>query len=84
MQSVYKFPIAMVMLHDIDQGLPFHCKTLSLYFRKNTSRVAGHSPLRDQFPDGVLMPLKEVLAYNISQSDGTACDVLLRLLGAQR
>ena len=80
MQSVYKFPIAMVMLHDIDQGLFSLQDTIAILPKEYIPR-SGHSPLRDQFPDGVQMPLKEVLAYNISQSDGTACDVLLRLLG---
>jgi len=80
MQSVYKFPIAMVMLHDIDQGLFSLQDTIAIFPKEYIPR-SGHSPLRDQFPDGVQMPLKEVLAYNISQSDGTACDVLLRLLG---
>ena len=80
MQSVYKFPIAMVMLHDIDQGVFSLQDTIAIFPKEYIPR-SGHSPLRDQFPDGVQMPLKEVLAYNISQSDGTACDVLLRLLG---
>lgn len=80
MQSVYKFPIAMVMLHDIDQGLFSLQDTIAIFPKEYIPR-SGHSPLREQFPDGVQMPLKEVLAYNISQSDGTACDVLLRLLG---
>jgi beta-lactamase class A len=80
MQSVYKFPIAMVMLHDIDRGLFSLQDTIAILPKEYIPR-SGHSPLRDQFPNGVQIPLQEVLAYNISQSDGTACDVLLRLLG---
>ena len=60
MQSVYKFPIAMVMLHDIDQGLFSLQDTIAILPKEYIPRT-GHSPLRDQFPDGVLIPLKEVL-----------------------
>ncbi|MEM6767074.1 MAG: serine hydrolase, partial [Bacteroidota bacterium] len=42
---------------------------------------AGHSPIRNKYPGGVSLPLREILEYNVSGSDGTACDVLLRLLG---
>lgn len=80
MQSVYKFPIAMVMLHDVDQGLFSLQDNITIHRTEYIPR-SGHSPLRDQFPKGVQMSLREVLTYNISQSDGTACDVLLRLLG---
>lgn len=80
MQSTYKFPIAMVMLHQIDQG---HF-TLSDTITIDTSEyipAAGHSPLRDQYPKGVRLTLQSIIEYNVSKSDGTACDVLLRLLG---
>ena len=79
MQSVYKFPIAMVMLHEIDNGK----FSLGDNIEINKSEYipkAGHSPIRDKYPNGTNLTIKEILEYNISQSDGTACDVLLRLL----
>lgn len=80
MQSVYKFPIAMAILARVDEGkLSLDQKILvdpSVYIPKN-----GHSPIRDQFPDGTHLSVKELLKYNIEESDGTACDVLLQLLG---
>jgi beta-lactamase class A len=42
---------------------------------------AGHSPIRDKYPNGANLTIKEILEYDVLQSDGTACDVLLRLLG---
>lgn len=80
MQSVYKFPIAMIILKKIDDkkfslGDIIHIDKLD-YIPKE-----GHSPIRDKFPNGVDLSLKNIIRYNIEESDGTACDVLLRLLG---
>lgn len=80
MQSVYKFPIAMAVLHAVDQGKlkldqPIHV-TKADYIR------VGHSPLRDAHPDGNIdVTVRELLRYNVAESDGSACDVLLHLLG---
>lgn len=80
MQSVYKFPIAMVMLNQVDAG-KFRLQDSIKVDKSEYISEKGHSPLRDKYPKGVTLPLKEIIEYNISQSDGTACDVLLRLLG---
>lgn len=79
-QSVYKFPIAMVMLHEIDNGNFSLYDTIAINKSEYIPK-AGHSPLRDRYPTGANLTIKEILEYNVSQSDGTACDVLLRLLG---
>ena len=80
MQSVYKFPIAMVMLHEIDNQKFSLGDTIEIK-KAEFIPEAGHSPIRDKYPNGVNLTIKEILEYNISHSDGTACDVLLRLLG---
>ena len=80
MQSVYKFPIAMVMLHKVDIG-EFSLEDSIWIDPREYIPQAGHSPIRNKYPSGVSLPLKEILEYNVSGSDGTACDVLLRLLG---
>jgi beta-lactamase class A len=79
MQSVYKFPIAMAVLSKVDEG------KLKLDQSIRVDRVdfipkAGHSPIREEFPEGTDITIKELLRYNVAESDGTACDVLLRLL----
>lgn len=83
MQSVYKFPIAMAVLNQVDEGnlaldQNIHIDT-SEYIPKS-----GYSPIRDKFPGGTNLTVKEILRYNIEESDGTACDVLLRLLGGTK
>lgn len=81
MQSVYKFPIAMAVLHEVDAGR-FSLEQ-SVRVEENDLVTPGqHSPIRDSHPKGgVTLSLRELLRLNVSESDGTACDVLLRLLG---
>ncbi len=80
MQSVYKLPIGMAVLDQVDRG------ALKLEQKVHVSRsdfvTAGQrSPIRDQHPRGVELSLEELLRLNVSESDGTACDVLLRVVG---
>jgi len=79
MQSVYKFPIAMVMLHEIDKG-KFSLDDTVMISKNEYIPEAGHSPIRDKYSNGAKLTIKDILEYNVSQSDGTACDVLIRLL----
>lgn len=83
MQSVYKFPIAMAVLDKVDKGE----LSLDQQVRVDTSEYIaeiGHSPLRDKFPGGATLTVRQLLNYNVAESDGTACDVLLRLLGGTK
>lgn len=83
MQSVYKFPIAMAILDKVDQGK--WSLNDSILVLPGDILQAGHSPIREQHPNGnVKLTLSELLRYNVSESDGTACDVLLRLLGGPK
>jgi beta-lactamase class A len=79
MQSVYKFPIAILVLREVD------AKKLSLdqlIAVKPADFVSDREfTIRRKYPQGAELSLREVLRYMISESDGTACDVLLRLIG---
>jgi beta-lactamase class A len=80
MQSVYKFPIGMTVLAQVDQAK----LKLDQQVRVEASDFVSdlqHSPIRDQNPQGVELSLAELLKYMVSESDGTACDVLLKLVG---
>jgi beta-lactamase class A len=44
-------------------------------------RPGFHSPIRNQNPNGTVLPLSELLRASISESDGTASDILLELAG---
>ncbi|MEJ7846933.1 MAG: class A beta-lactamase [Pyrinomonadaceae bacterium] len=77
MQSVYKLPIAMAVM-DNDK-LKFEEKVRV----EKTDFVAPgqRSPIRDKYPNGTELTLRELVRLSISESDGTASDVQLRLLG---
>ncbi len=84
MQSVYKFPIAMAVLHQVDEGKLALDQTVRVT-REDLVTPGQHSPIRDAHPQGGAdYPLRELLRLNVSESDGTACDVLLRLVGGPR
>jgi beta-lactamase class A len=83
MQSVYKLPIAMATLELVDRG------TLSLdqqvrVVRRDFISRGQYSPIRDQHPDGVTLSLRELLRFAVSDSDGTASDVVMRLAGGPK
>ncbi|GAA4407990.1 CepA family extended-spectrum class A beta-lactamase [Nibrella viscosa] len=83
MQSVYKLPISMAVLQQVDKGR----LKLDQRVKVKTSDFVTpgqHSPIRDKYPNGTELSLSELLRYNVSESDGTACDVLLRLIGGPK
>lgn len=80
MQSVYKLPIAMAVLDQVDKT------NLKLDQRVKVEPAdlvpSGlRSPIRDKHPRGVELSVRELLEYLMVDSDGTACDVLLKLIG---
>ncbi len=80
MQSVYKFPLAINVLNQVDKGV----LSLDQNFRIDKSDLLPNtwSPLRDKYPEGnVIIPLSEIISYTVSQSDNNGCDILFRLLG---
>ncbi|MEO7673320.1 MAG: class A beta-lactamase [Pyrinomonadaceae bacterium] len=80
MQSVYKLPIAMTVLKKVDEGALSMDQEVSI--TKDDFVSAGQrSPIRDEHPDGTKMKLWQVVEAAVSESDGTASDVLLRLVG---
>ena len=82
MQSVYKAPIGMAILHAVDEGK----LSLDAPIRVDAAELvpAGmHSPLRDRHPNGTTVPLRELLRLAVEESDGSASDVLLRLAGGK-
>ena len=81
MQSVFKLPLALTILHQVelgklslDQAIPFLSSDLIL--------PKPYSPLQDKYPAaGADVPLRTLLQLTVSVSDNTAADILLRLAG---
>lgn len=80
MQSVYKFPIGMAVLHQIDEGKLTLNQTVHVEPKEYVSE-RQHSPIRDKYPTGTDVSVGELLRYSVSESDGSASDVLMRLAG---
>jgi beta-lactamase class A len=80
MQSVYKLPIAMAILDQVDRRSFTLNEKVSL---SASDMVPGlHSPMRDRRPrGGIDVSVRELIRAAIVDSDGTASDVLLRLAG---
>ena len=80
MQSVYKFPIGMTVLYQVDQG-KLQLGQLVRVEKAEYISEQQHSPIRDKYPNGTEISVQELLRYAVSESDGSASDVLLRIVG---
>ncbi len=81
MQSVYKFPLALAVLHEIDKG----SFTLDhkIHLKKEDLHPNTWSPLREKYPNGgdIDITISELLQYTIAQSDNNGCDILFKIIG---
>jgi beta-lactamase class A len=84
MQSVFKLPLGVMVLHQVEQGT----LTLDQLVRfLPQDRILPHvySPLQDRYPNAsVDVPLHELLRLTVSLSDNVAADILLRLVGGPK
>jgi beta-lactamase class A len=79
MQSVYKLPISMAMLDQVDRKAMTLRQTVTLTAKDMVPGI--HSPLRDAHPCGLEISVRDLIRAAIVDSDGTASDALLRLAG---
>jgi beta-lactamase class A len=82
MQSVFKLPLAITVLHQIEQG------SLSLDQRVRfmpDDRILPYvySPLQDGYPEADV-PILELLRLTAALSDNVAADILLRSVGGPK
>ena len=80
MHSVYKLPISMAVLQRVDRG------ELKLDQKVKVEpgdfvRKGMYSPVRDKYPNGTELTIAELLRYTMCESDGSASDVLMKLIG---
>jgi beta-lactamase class A len=83
MQSVYKFPLALAVLHAVDEGK----LSLNQKIRLTPDNLLPKtwSPLREKYPNGsVGVTVDEILQLTVSLSDNNGCDILFRLLGGTK
>ncbi len=79
MQSIFKFPIALTILSEIDKGNFTLDQKIDI---KKSELLPGlWSPIRKKYPEGGTLTVAEIIEYTVALSDNVGCDVLLRLLG---
>jgi beta-lactamase class A len=83
MQSVFKFPLAMAVLHMVDEG------KLKMDQKIHISKADLHpdtwSPIREKYPQGNIdLTLRELLEFSVSLSDNNGCDILFKLAGGTK
>jgi beta-lactamase class A len=81
MQSVFKLPLALTILHEVEDGKFFLDQPIR-FLPQDRILPKPYSPLQDKYPDaGVDVPLRTLLQMTVALSDNTAADILLRLAG---
>jgi beta-lactamase class A len=81
MQSVFKLPLAVAVLHQVEQG-KFSLDQPIRFRKQDLILPKPYSPLQDEYPDAdVDVPLNRLLQLSVGLSDNTATDILLRLAG---
>ena len=83
MQSVFKFPLGMTVLDQVDKG------TLKLSQKVHITKADLNpntwSPIQKKFPEGdVDLTIAELLSFTVSQSDNNGCDILFKLVGGTK
>ncbi len=79
MQSVFKFPIALTVLSEIDKGNLSPDQKIDI--QKSELLPGLWSPIRKEYPKGGTLSIAEIIEYTVALSDNVGCDVLLKLLG---
>ncbi len=80
LMSVFKFHIALAVLHYVDKGV-LSLKQ-NIFIKKEDLHQNTWSPIRDEYPNGnMYLTLDQLLRYTISHSDNNGCDILLELIG---
>jgi beta-lactamase class A len=81
MQSVFKLPLAVAVLHEVEQGR-FSLDQPIRFLASDRFFPHAYSPLQEQYPEAeVDVPLRELLRLAASLSDNAAADILLRVVG---
>ncbi len=79
MMSVVKLPLAIAVLHEVEQGrLALGHKVATVRQELDTDTW---SPMLKKHPEGGVFSVQELLQWCISESDNNACNILFSLVG---
>lgn len=77
MQSVFKFPIALATLAEIDKGKFSYDTKIQITEKELLPNL--WSPIREKYPKGASLSIAEIMQYTVGASDNVGCDALLKL-----
>jgi beta-lactamase class A len=80
MQSVYKLPISMAVVKQFENQRLDLAQKIAVT-KDDFVRQGQASVIRDRYPEGREFSVRDLIYYAIVESDGTASDVLLRVVG---
>ncbi len=79
MQSTFKFPLALAVLHQVELGKLQLDQPVRFL---KSDRYPTFSPLQDEFPNAeVEVPLRKLIKLTTEESDNIASNLLLRVIG---
>lgn len=81
MASTVKFPVALTVLHLVEDGKLHLDQKVAV---QKSDVAPGVTTLGGRFKTGAEFTIRDLLGFMILNSDNTACDVLLRLSGGPR
>ena len=81
MLSVYKFPIAVALGDYLRMSSELSPDTLTI--TPTDLKPDTYSPMREKYEgeDTIQLPLYDIMAYALQQSDNNASDILLKIMG---
>ncbi|MDE6560490.1 MAG: class A beta-lactamase [Muribaculaceae bacterium] len=81
MLSVYKFPIAVALGDYLRLSSALSPDTLTI--TQSDLKPDTYSPMREKYEgeDTIQLPLYDIMAYALQQSDNNASDILLKIMG---
>lgn len=80
MQSVFKLHLAMLVLHQVDQGKLDLNQSVAVK-RAEVLQNTWSPMMKDHQSDEFTVAVQQLLQYSVSHSDNVACDLLFELVG---
>lgn len=80
MQSVFKFPQAVYVMKQVEEGML--ALDQKIYIKKEELDFNTWSPMAKANPEGNMeVTLDRLLTYSVAESDNNACDIIFKLIG---
>lgn len=80
MQSVFKLHLALLVLHQVDQGKLELSQSVAVK-RAEVLQNTWAPMMKDYQGDEFTVTIEQLLQYSVSHSDNVACDLLFELIG---